>query len=321
MEKLNCAGAAEKLLGWNKILVLSHASPDGDTLGSATALIRGLSFLGKQASFACADPIPTRLQYLFEDLPLYEGEMEHVVAVDVADPQLLGGLREEYADRVDLVIDHHGSRKEYGKSQWVEEDSAAACELVYLLLKEMEIPLTPEMATALYTGLSTDTGCFRYRNVTPRTMSIAAEVMAAKARAGDVNQWMFETKTLGQMAAERLVMERMEFFCDGRCAMIAIPRSVYEKTGATEGDLEGAASLPRQIEGVVIGVTLKEKEDGAWKASVRTNPPADASVICGKFGGGGHVGAGGCALGALPLKEAAGKFRQVCETYLKELEG
>ncbi len=315
---LNCAETAAILRDWDRILVLSHAFPDGDTLGSACALMRGLVSLGKQVSFRCADEVPAKFGYLFRDLPLDGCAPEHVMTVDVADVSLLGSLRGEYETKIELAIDHHGTHRAFTENRWVEPDSAATAEMIWLLLKELGVTPDKAMADCVYTGISTDTGCLRYRNVTPRTHRLAAEAMEAGADAGEINRAMFECKSRAQMDAELLALNTMEYFCGGKCAMVRIPRSVLERTGAKDSELEGIPTLPRQIEGVVIGVTLKERPDGSIKASVRTNPPASAVALCEKFGGGGHAGAAGCSFPGLSLDEAAEKMSAACEEYLKE---
>lgn len=317
---LNCAETAALLRNWDKILVLSHASPDGDTLGSACALMRGLLVLGKRARFACADGIAPKYGYLFDGLPREDFEPEHVMTVDVADLSLLGGLREQYEGRIELAVDHHGTHVPFAPQRWVEPHSAATTELVFLLLQELGVGPDRAIAGCIYTGLTTDTGCFRYRSVTPRTHRIAAEAIEWGADAGEINRIMFESKSKAQVEAERIVLDGMEFFCGGKCAMVRVPRSVYETTGATDSDLDGVATLPRQIEGVVIGVTLKEKENGEVKASVRTNPPADSALLCARFGGGGHKGAAGCSFPGVTLEQAAAKMAAACEDYLRELK-
>lgn len=320
---LDCAGAAALLREWNCILVLSHASPDGDTLGSAAALVRGLLALGKRAAFCCADPIPPKFSYLFQDLPgeVLDGTLpcRHVMSVDVADLSLLKTISEKYAGQIELAIDHHGTHKPFAKERWVEADSAATAEMIWQLLKELKISPDKTMADCVYTGLCTDTGCFRYRNTTPRTHLLAAETMEAGADAGEINRVMFESKSRAQAEAESQILNAMEFFCGGKCAMVRIPQKIYGEKGVTENDLEGVPALSRQIEGVLIGVTLKEKEDGTIKASVRTNPGADAAELCSRFGGGGHAGAAGCTLSGKNMEQAAEEMRLACEEYLKNL--
>ena len=316
---LNCAETAAVLRNWDNILVLSHASPDGDTLGSACALMRGLLALGKRERFACADTIAPKYGYLFDGMPQEDFAPEHVMTVDVADLSLLGGLREQFEGRIELAVDHHGTHVPFAPQRWVEPHSAATTELVFLLLQELGVGPDRAIADCIYTGLTTDTGCFRYRSVTPRTHRIAAEVIEWGADAGEINRVMFESKSKAQVEAERIVLDGMEFFCGGKCAMVRVPRSVYETTGAADSDLDGVATLPRQIEGVVIGVTLKEKENGEVKASVRTNLPADSARLCARFGGGGHKGAAGCSFPGITMEKAAAQMTAACEDYLREL--
>lgn len=316
---LNCAETAALLKGWDKILVLCHASPDGDTLGSACALIRGLLSLGKRARLACGDEIAPKYRYLFEGIPEEDFPPEHVMSVDVADISLLGSLRPQYEGKIELAIDHHGTHIPFAENRWIEADSAATAEMIWLLFKELGVEPDKAMADCVYTGISTDTGCMRYRNATPRSYRIAAEAMEHGADAGEINRIMFECKSKAQAEAERLALDSMKFFCGGQCAMVLIPRSILERTGAKDSELDGVAALPRQVEGVKIGVTLKEKEDGTVKASVRTNPPANAAALCERFGGGGHEGAAGCSFPHASMKEAGEKIMAACEEYLKTI--
>ena len=318
MEVLSCAGAAAVLKGWDKVLVLSHASPDGDTLGSASALLRGLVSLGKQVSFFCADPVPEKFGYLFQGIPLGEWEPDHVMTVDVADKSLLGKAPQELVDRIELAVDHHGTHVPFAAQRWVEPEAAAAAEMIYALLGELGAPVDQAVADCLYTGLTTDTGCFRYRSVTPRTHRIAAQLLELGARGADINRAMFESKSKAQVEAERLVMDTLRFSSNGLCALVQVPWGIFAQTGAQESDLDGVASLPREIQGVVLGVTLKEKTEGKVKVSLRANPPADASALCARFGGGGHQGAAGCTL-ETSLERAVPLMEEACAAYVKEL--
>lgn len=312
----DCVRAAALLREWDDILVLCHASPDGDTLGSAGALVRGLRALGKRAFFACGDEIDEKYSYLFEGLAPLPQAPAHIVSVDVATPSLLGGLEKEYAGRIELAIDHHSGHAPFARESWVEPDSASNCELIYLLLRELGVPLDKAMADCLYTGISTDTGCFRYTSVTPRTHRIAASLLELGADGGRINREMFESKSKAQIEAERLLMEGITFSCGGKCATVQVPLSIYGRTGVRESELEGIASLPRQIKGVLLGVTLKEKEDGTVKGSVRSNPPANAREIGESFGGGGHPGAAGFTLPGTTLAQAEEKVEAACREQL-----
>lgn len=317
----SCGDAARLLKSWDSILILSHASPDGDALGSSCALLRGLRQLGKQAAFVCPDEVPEKYAYLFAGLSPWAptGEEAHIVAVDVADAALLGELGTRYAGRIDLAVDHHGTHVPFAKERWVCSQAAANTELIYALLGELGVRLDPQMANAIYTGLTTDTGCFRYYSVTPETHRIAARVIELGAQAGEINRMMFESKSRRQVEAEKRVRDSMRFFCEGKCAMVQVPYALLQETGATESDLDGVASMPRQIEGVLMGITLKEKENGDVKASLRTNAPANAAEFCNKFGGGGHAAAAGCSFRGQTLAQVEEKLVAECQAYLRDL--
>lgn len=314
---ISLSNAADFLLKSEDVAILSHQFPDGDTLGSAAALCRGLHKLGKRARVFCSDPITEKYAYLFEGLKQQEFEPKTIVAVDVADEKLLGEpLLSQFGGRVQLCIDHHASNSSYARQCYVDKTAAATTEIIFELLSLLQAPVDSVMADCIYTGITTDTGCFKYTNATPRSYRIAAEMMERGAQAAQINRVMFDTKTRQRMEMERLVMDSISYYFGGRCAVITITQDMIRLSGAMQDDLEGLASIPRQIEGVLIGITIREKEDGEFKISLRTQPPMDASAICERFGGGGHKGAAGCTLAA-PLAGAKTEIVGAVGEYLK----
>lgn len=307
--------AAALLRAWDKICIVSHRSPDGDTLGAAAALLRALRFLGKTVMFRCADAVPEKFSYLFAGLETIEFEPEKIVTVDVADSSLLGAL-EPFAGKADLAIDHHGTHRCFAKETLVDGTAAAACEILYRLILAMDVPVTATIADCLYTGIATDTGCFRYPSVTPETHRTAAALLACGARASDINRVMFDTRSRSAIRLLQRVYSDMEFFHDGRCALLCITQKLIEETGAGESDLDGVAALVRQVEGVVYGVTLRERGENEYKISVRATEPANAAAVCAVFGGGGHKGAAGCMIHA-PIEEAKAKILAACGEALQ----
>ena len=205
-------------------------------------------------------------------------------------------LKEKYEAKVDLSLDHHGSNRLFAKLNCVDSSAAAAAQIIFELVELLGVQITPQMANCFYTGISTDTGCFRYANVTPGTHRVAARLMECGADAAKINVKMFETKTRTYAALERLALDGMQFFYDGRCALITITREMFAESGSDENECDGIAAISRQIEGVLVGVTMRERRDGTYKASVRTHNPVDASAICARLGGGGHPNAAGCQL-------------------------
>lgn len=307
--------AADLLQSWDRILILSHRSPDGDTLGCASALSRTLISLGKSVQFRCADPVPKNMAYLFAGIEYSDFEPERIVTVDVADKALLGAL-EPLGERVDLAIDHHGTHRPFAREIWVDDTAGAACQMIYKLVQAMGVEITPEIADCLYTGISTDTGCFRYSNASPETHRIAASLLECGARAAEINRAMFETKSRAAVELLKHVYGDMEFYHDGRCAVLCLTRALLEETGAGESELTGVSSFVRQVEGVLIGLTLQERGENEYKVSMRSNAPASAQAVCARFGGGGHKFAAGCTIHA-PLEEAKAQIVAACGEALK----
>lgn len=296
--KIDFSRAVERLRAADKILILTHRNPDGDTLGSGFALLRALRKAGKKAKLLNNDELPVKYAHLYEGAEQDDFEEEFIVSVDVAEVKLLGdSLREKYGDRVDLSIDHHESSKFYAKETCVEPDSASACEIVYLIIKALGISVDSDIASCIYTGMSTDTGCFRYSNVTARTHIIAAELISSGADHSKINELMFDRKTFGSIMLEKLCYESLEMYCEGKVAVICVTERMLSDCGVDKTALDAIKPVTRQIEGVGIGITVKEEGGGRVGVSVRTDENYDAAAICAAFGGGGHVRAAGCDFG------------------------
>lgn len=296
--KIDSDRVAELLQEKDNILILTHKNPDGDTLGCGVALCRVLQGLGKNARVENSDIIPKRYSYLFEDLQVMDFEPEFIVAVDVADTKLLGERLEGlYSDRVDLCIDHHGSNREFAKELYLRSEDGAASLSLYRIIKKMGVPVTPQIATALYTGLSTDTGCFRYSNASSECYRVAAELIDSGADSARINVLMFETKPLSYFRLLTEVLAGMRTFCDGRVIVLKVTRDMFDRTGATPDQCDAIAAMSRQVEGALCGITMKEKQGGGYKLSLRTHEPLDAAQLCGLLGGGGHARAAGCDSG------------------------
>ncbi len=291
---VNKKQCAELILNNNEFLVISHEHPDGDTLGCAFALCEILRLLGKKRSFVCSDDIPKDFYYMTENFSADTLENPYIITVDVADQKLLGALQEKYGDKVDLCIDHHKSNTYYAKNCFVE-DRAAACEIIYELIDELPIKDNLYIRECVYTGISTDTGCFRYQNTTPQTFRIAADLTEKGIDSKKINKLMFETKSKSFLKMELLARKTLEYHFDGKCAILTLTQDMYKKSGSNEHECHAIFGLPRQIEGVLVGVILKEKEDGTYGVSIRTEGDIDASEICSQMGGGGHKGAAGAS--------------------------
>ena len=306
MCKVTVQDAAAMLKDADRILILIHQYPDGDTIGSGFALCHALQRLGKQARVLCHDIIPEKYAYMTSEVPQMEFEPAFICSVDVADQKLLGESLQEYVEHVELSIDHHGSHRQFGKHLLLDASCGANAMIVLQVIEQLGVEIDALTADCLYTGITTDTGCFKYSNTTPLTHRMAAQLMEAGAKAETINREMFDIKSRARVKLEQMAMQSMTFYDDGRCAFMSITEEMIAQSGAAENDMEGLSPLTRQIEGVWVGVTMREKEDGCFKISVRTGTHADASAICVLLGGGGHNRAAGCTIdGTLAEAKAA----------------
>ncbi len=276
----------------DEFVIISHEHPDGDTLGSAFALAEILKKMGKKRVVKCSDIIPKDFYYMTDSYIADDVTNPFIVTVDVADQKLLGDMVFLYGGKVDLCIDHHLSNTYYAKDSLVD-DRAAACEIIYELALELGVEPDLYVRECIYTGISTDTGCFRYQNTTPKTFRIAADLTEKGIDTKKINKLMFETKTKSLLQMEMLARNTLEYHFDGKCAIITLTQAMYKESGSGEHECHAITALPRQIEGVLVGAVIKEKDDGTYGVSVRTEGDIDASEICAQLGGGGHKGAAG----------------------------
>ena len=299
--------AAAWLRARDRYLILTHKRPDGDTIGCAAALCRGLRGLGKIAHI-CPGTGETHLftPYL-EGLLAPEGyEPETVVSVDIAARGLFTESGKLWLERgIDLAVDHHPSQEFFAKETCLDAGRAACGEIIYDILKELG-QVNEETAVPLYVAVSTDTGCFQYGNTTADTHRVAAALMDTGIDVFPLNKRHFRTKTWARLQVERLIVERMHRYEDGKVAVAPVSLSLMDEAGATEEDMEDIAAFLGQIEGVETSVTIRELEDGACKLSVRTSGGLNATRVCALLGGGGHAAAAGCTVdGTLEQAEAA----------------
>ncbi len=286
------------LLKCDNVNILTHKNPDGDTLGAGFALVNFLRSLGKKANVLNNEPFPSRYDFLYAGYEPMEFEEEFVVAVDIADLQLLGSNLDKYKEdgKIDLCIDHHRSNTFYAKETLLDENSAAACEIIFDIVEEYGKELSDIVAKCIYTGVATDTGCFKYENTTIRTHLIAAKLMKYNIDYANVNRAMFDLKSKARIKVETAVYENMEFYLDDECTIITITQDLVDKTGIDKAEFDGLSSIALQPEGVKLGILIKERYENAYKISVRTTQAVNACEFCQEFEGGGHNRAAGAQI-------------------------
>ena len=297
MKKLTRTKAAAFLAANDGFAILTHRRPDGDTLGSAALLCRGLRQLGKVAYILENPEITPKYAPLHKGLTMpsvQEGDV--LIAVDTASKGMLPEAFAHLADAIALRIDHHGTAESFTDWELVEPEAAACGEIVYGVLQELGAQLDEPMADVLYTAVSTDTGCFRYANTTPNTFQVAADCAAVSKNLFAMNQLYFDTNSLGRLRLQGYMVENAIFLQEGKAVICALPKSVEEELGLCEDDMENISGFPRSIEGVKVAATIREDAPGKVKISVRAVPGCDAAAICAKFGGGGHKGAAGASM-------------------------
>ena len=303
--------AADRLVSAERVLILFHIHPDGDSAGSAFALRAFIEASGGQAWCVCADELPERLAFIAEGvqdsvLPssIPEGfEPEIIVTVDTASPSQLGSLYELYGGKISLMIDHHGKGTACADN-YVRPEAAACGEVLHEVMSAVaqkrglgELPR--RVKELIYTAISADTGCFRYSNVSPSTHALAARLIENGEQSAEINHRLFGIKTLRQMHVEHAGFERMNLYCDGRLAIITFPYDLKKQYGAEDEDLETLIDVARCVKGVEVAAVIKQPSaENRFRVSMRSSCDFDVSEICALYGGGGHIRAAGCTVSA-----------------------
>ena len=314
MKNLTRAEAAGFLLAHDNFTILTHRRPDGDTLGSAAALCLGLRKLGKNAWVLNPTEPLDGFGWLLADITKdFAENKDTIVAVDVAAPNMLPRDFADLADKCRLRIDHHGSCTSFAEQELVDPESASCAEIICDLVTMLGIEMDADMADAIYVGVSTDTGCFRYANTNAHAFLVASVCAQAGADISGLNLELFETNSLALLRLHAWIAENVKIFGDGELAIVAIPKAVEERIGVSDAELGNISSYARSIEGVCLAATLRQGKYGETKISMRAVPGWDAAAVCERFGGGGHAGAAG-ATTRMTLEETV----KLLEEYMLE---
>lgn len=287
-----------------KVAVLGHARPDGDCIGSQVALARVLRARGHDVICVNPDPVPRRLLFLVEGMPflrtddvLQTTEDRAAIFVDCADHSRGGErLKGRYPAPV-AVIDHHLSNIGYAAANLVDSSSAATCEIMAGVLLDNDITIDAISAQALFTGILTDTGQFRFNSTSRRCFQLAGELVARGARPAEAGYELYERESLGKLKLLEHFIGSLKLECGGRVCIGSLAAGIFERTGSTQEDTEGLVDYARCIDGVDIGALIELKEDGTVKASLRAKEPAfRVDLVAAQFNGGGHACAAGLNL-------------------------
>jgi len=306
-------------------LVVSHVQPDGDAISSTLVVGWLLKRLGKRYTLYNEGPVPSKFQFLPGSGDIVtaasskpERAFSHIVCVDCADFDRVGQAKAWFAEGAELLnIDHHPTNDGFGSVNLLRFEAAATAEILHDLLEQFPWALDRDAATALYVGLLTDTGGFRYANTSPRVMAIASRLLKAGADGPDLAQRLLEQMTMGQIRMMQRALSRLSFTEDRRIGWLWVSGEDLSETGATNEDLEGLVNYPRNIEGVEVGMLFKQHAENAVKISLRSAGRVDVAAIARTFGGGGHVRAAGCRYEG-PLEEAVSRLVGAVQKALDE---
>ncbi|MFQ5490887.1 MAG: bifunctional oligoribonuclease/PAP phosphatase NrnA [Phycisphaerae bacterium] len=296
---------AQVVAGWHRPLLLSHARADGDAIGSLCAMRQILSALGHQPTALLFEPLQARYAWLpGEDTPeVTDGPshsaFNHADAIMILDTCAYAQL-EPVADWLrqshlpTLVVDHHVTRDELGDHHVIDPQASATCLVLYEWARHVGWELNEPARIALYVGLATDTGWFRFSNTDQRTLAAAAELVGAGVRPAAVHEHIYQSESPARFRLIAAALAQAQLHHQDRLAVLTLTRRTFQETGAVPADTEDLVNYPLQIATVDVSVLLVEQDDGRVRVSFRSKPPTtdradvDVSALAKTFGGGGH---------------------------------
>ena len=302
-----------------KTLIMFHVRADADAVGSAFALRELLYVMGIQSYCVCSDELPEKLMFLTDGTQgsvLLDEDMridyERIISVDSASPVQLGSLFNRLHRDIDIMIDHHASGTVYA-ANYIDPDAAATGEIIYRIAKKLvkmgkieAIP--PRVINCVYAAICSDTGGFKFSNVTSATHKLAAELIKLGAEHTEINRMLFDTKSITQIRIEGEAARRLQTCNGGKVAWVSIPYSLREQLSARDEHLDTIIDVARSLEGVEVSLSIRENADRkSYRVSMRSIGNFDVSYACARFGGGGHKCASGCTVTALSIEEAEQK--------------
>lgn len=307
----------QKVKSANSVAVLSHVNEDPDTLGSCFAFAAVLRNMGKKAVVYVSGSIEKRLEFIGGGYEEYSPKVSYdhdlCVCLDCGDLGRLGE-RKRLFDSIEntVSIDHHYSNTLFADMNYVEGDASSTGEILYMFFEKLGVEITPEIARYLYIAICSDTGCFKFSNVSSKTMHIAGNLLECGIDNADISRRLFECDSLNAVMLKAEVTQSIESYYDGKLKLVVMTEALRRKYQIREKDLPSAVDIPRMIEGTEVAVCLKEQIGGV-RVNLRANGSSDVSVVASKFGGGGHKKAAGCTVIGASMDEIKEKVVKECE--------
>ena len=290
-----------------KILITTHTNPDGDAVGSLIAMGLALKAVGKLTTLYNESPIPAVYRFLpaLEQIDRTlspQNRYDTAVVLDCSNMDRIGNSA-TVVSKIPVVInlDHHPTNTGFGDLNLVDPSACATAELVYRMIQRLEVPIGREMATAIYTGILTDTGSFRFSNTNREAFAICNEMIVAGVEPYDVAQHVYGTYSLGRIKLLNLALDSIEISKNGKLSIMTLSHKMMAATGTQSEDIDGLIHYARRIEDVKVAALIQElqKDNGAnghqprFHVSLRSDGDVDVAAIAAFFGGGGHVHAAG----------------------------
>jgi phosphoesterase RecJ-like protein len=282
-----------------RFVVSSHERPDGDSIGSALAMAYALRALGKAVRVVNRDPAPPPMQ-AFPGVPGIEianqidGEFDAAIVMECSDLSRTGvaGL-----DRFFVInIDHHPGNKGYGDIRWFDESAAACGEMVFTLIRALDVPLTVEIATHIYLAILTDTGSFHYSSISPQTFDICRQTLEAGVDPVALARSVYDSNNMGRLKLFGSVLRAMRLDQSGRIAIVYLDHEMAREAGGTYEDTEGLVNLPLTVKEIQAVVFFKQLQGEEYRVSLRSKGDVDVGSVAKAFDGGGHKNAAGCTV-------------------------
>ena len=303
------------------ILVLAHENPDGDAIGSSVGLCLALQNMGKKAE-VLMNEYPQNYSFLpgIENIKTEPSVERYDMAIVVDCPDI-SRVYKEYIPyfekaKVTAEFDHHSKNSMFADYNIVNHVSPACAQILVSSFEYLNIEITKEIATNLLTGIITDTGGFKNSGITQETFEFAGWALSKGVHVPTVYREAMLVTTKTKFEAQKLAMQRMEFFEDGKIAFTYMTKEDDEKIGVEAGDHDGIVEIGRNIKGVEVSVFLYQREDGSFKGSLRSNDYVDVADVCMMFGGGGHIKAAGCTI-EMKLEDAKKAIIEEVKKHLK----
>jgi len=299
-----------------RFVLSSHSRPDGDSIGSQLAMAYALRAMGKEVSVVNADPAPPPLMQFpgvpdIRIAPEAQGEFDAAIIMECGDLARTGvrGL-----DRYFVInIDHHPGNSGYGQLNWFDSTAAACGEMVYSLVRALDVPLSLDIATHIYLAILTDTGSFHYSSISPRTFDICRETIDAGVDPVQVARNVYDSNSMGRLKLFGAVLSAMQIDATGRIAIVYLDHEMAREAGGTYEDTEGLINLPLTVKEIQSVVFFKQTEGDEYRVSMRSKGDIDIGAVAKGFGGGGHKNAAGCTV--------TGGIDALQKLFIEKIEG